>query len=175
MIVWAGGGTSCAVDYGVGGRFLMFGRSASRDDGTGPSVVTSAMCSGSRAATESDVGFLDDYLAGKTQTYISGRVLQSVSSWDYPAYRDGSPVPGAEVVLSNGSERITVKSTSDGTFIFVPVPPGEYTISASLLPFTPFVGRERVSVPKGTSDMSSPNCTQTRSSRGEYSMIRAHP
>lgn len=150
VIVWAGGGTSCATGYAVGGRFLIFSQSSSDANGSDHKVVFSAMCSGSRQATESDVGFLDDYLAGKTQTYVTGRVLQSTRSWDYPSYRDATPVPGAEVVLSNGSNRITARSASDGTFVFSLVPPGEYSVSSSLYPFRPFAGSDTIFVQKGT-------------------------
>jgi hypothetical protein len=149
VLVWAGGGTSCSTVYRVGRRYLMFGGSIAPSDGRGRPTVSSPTCSGSREASPPEIAVLDDWLAGKTRTFVSGRVLQSKPSWGFPSYEDSTPVANSDVILRRNGTDLVARSGENGSFVFDSIPPGAYLLLASKSPFSPF-GGESVSVEKGT-------------------------
>lgn len=150
VIVWPGTGTSCSTTYKVGDRFLIFGSRASVEEPSSAITVFAAACSGSRSASPTDEAFLEEYAAGKSPTFVTGRVVQSVESYSFPRYENSSPILGAEVILQSGADRFVERSRVDGTFLFNSIPPGEYSLSSSLNPFSSFLSKKNVVVQKGT-------------------------
>lgn len=50
----------------------------------------------------------------------------------------GAVIPGAEIMLTAGSQVLKVQSTFDGSYVFMGVPPGSYTLAASAKGFGSF-------------------------------------
>lgn len=122
---------SCSTRYEPGVKYLIFA-SVARDN-----VVFSGMCSGSHVADESDIRFLNDFVAGKTQTIVHGKVLQFVTHIGYPKDTESAPLGNVEIVLEGLTKKYNTRSNQDGSFSFVDVLPGQYKLRASLEPYTP--------------------------------------
>src|SRR5215510_8775907 len=147
VMVNPGAFTSCETSYTPGVKYLMFAHASSGN----PAQLAAWMCSGSRPAesNKADVDFLEQYVQGKTQTDVFGKVLQWVTWIGRPVDDESAPLQGAEVTLKNASHRYTALSQSDESFRFSGIPEGDYGISASLAPYVPDPSSYKVSVSKG--------------------------
>src|SRR5580704_2872461 len=120
--------TDCQAEYRMGEQYIMFaGRWT--DSGT----LRAGECSGSRLAkfNAEDVSFLDKFAQGRSETSVSGRVLQWMDSFSRPDAERDAPVPGATVTLDDGTQKQNRVTGGGGEFRFQPIAPGRYTLSAS--------------------------------------------
>lgn len=137
-------GTSCEQQYSIGVKYLIF---AGKSANTGNLITT--MCSGSRAASQWEVDYLDRYSKGETQTVVYGQVLQWVTRFGLPDKDESNPVEGASLILENKDQKYTATSDSDGNFTFMGIDSGNYKLSAKKTPFQPFPASYDISVSKG--------------------------
>jgi hypothetical protein len=159
--VWIDPGsyTSCYAEYKVGGRYLMFASDPAKDNSvslvamlTGsaegkrrkpvppgfdiqhpPKIYVSAECHGSRLAeyADSDLQWLRAWQAGKTTTRIYGRVLEHYDMYFLPP-RGEPALAGATVTAQGASGTYSATTTASGDYEIKGVPPGAYSLSASL-------------------------------------------
>jgi hypothetical protein len=159
--VWIDPGsyTSCYAEYKVGGRYLMFASDRAKGGSlslismsTGsaegkrqkpvppgfdvehpPKIYVSAECHGSRLAeyADNDLEWLRAWQAGKTTTRIYGRILEHYDMYFLPP-RDEPPLAGATVTAQGASGTYLATTTASGDYEIKGVPPGSYSLSASL-------------------------------------------
>lgn len=123
--------TSCQTRYLPGKQYLLFAEPW-RNGPTGPEVLISGGCSGSRLVTTArdDLVFLEAYVRGRTRARVFGKTLQWVNSFRRAQAEEQSPLAGARITLQSVRETRVQVSAADGAYAFEDVPPGVYRLTA---------------------------------------------
>ena len=135
--VWTGQGFGdCGVNFEAGRKYLVY---ASRDKATGREQTS--ICSGPHVHDESsaDLAYLRAARDGSAKPAIFGIVtsdldeFRSRSLWsvDDPVQH---PVPGIQLRIESGAERLSTQTDASGRFAFRDLRSGRYTVTAATGP-----------------------------------------
>ena len=129
-IVSAGIGFSCEYDFAPAGRYLVFARKA-------PNGSWKAALCGGTTPIESKQGRADlAEIKAALNSRQPGTVSGEVAFDEDPAERimPGAPIARTAVRLRSESTTLTTQTDERGEFRFSQVPPGRYSLSATLPP-----------------------------------------